>query len=64
MSILELNASDVRRDVETTSNVVLEDDTCTVISLTASLSQIDATNCYDLGCCDRCPNYTTVPCSC
>lgn len=44
--------------------VVLEDDSCTVISLSESLSEIDATNSYDLGCCDNCPNYTTVPCSC
>lgn len=58
----ELKRSDV--DSQAAGNVVLEDDTCMVISLSESLSEIDATNCYDLGCCDNCPNYTTAPCSC
>ncbi len=61
-----LDAEQKRKDVDcqTAGHVVLEDDTCTVLSLSESLSQMDATNCYELGCCDNCPNYTTVPCSC
>ncbi len=61
-----LDAEQKKNDVDcqTAGHVVLEDDTCTVLSLSESLSQMDATNCYELGCCDNCPNYTTVPCSC
>jgi hypothetical protein len=62
MSAPELREKKERKEV--VGPVVFEDDDCIVISLSESLSQIDSDNCYDLGCCDNCPNYTTSPCSC
>jgi hypothetical protein len=50
---------------QSTATVVLEDETCTVMSLCGHPSlQAPKGEEYPLTCCDGCPNFTTVPCSC
>ncbi len=51
-------------DREMSGKVVLEDETCTVLSLCDDLSRTSDANTYVAECCAPCPSYTTVPCSC
>lgn len=49
---------------ESLGKVILEDGAYTVMSLWDQESQAQEANSYVDACCDGCPSYTTVPCSC
>jgi hypothetical protein len=47
-----------------TKNMVVEDDSYTVVSLCDDLASAEEDLMWTDGSCCACPNYTTVPCSC
>lgn len=49
---------------QSSGKVLLENEAYTIVSLCEHLGQNTKGDEYPLTCCDRCPNYTTVPCSC
>lgn len=51
-------------DHKASSEVLLEDDAYTVMSLCDRLSIAQKTDASVAECCAPCPSYTTVPCSC
>jgi len=49
---------------QTSGKVLLENEAYTIVALCERLGQNSKGDEYPLTCCDRCPNYTSVPCSC
>jgi len=49
---------------QSSGKVLLDNEAYTIVSLCEHLGQNAEGDEYPLTCCDRCPNYTTVPCAC